>query len=168
MTNLAVPNPSFVAGTTIDAALMNANFAAVETMINTTGVPKAQAGAIDGAALASSMSGDRTWTGTNTFAAAPLDGVQSFTASGSISGTGGRLVGFSGSTASQTLTLPAATVGRSFSVFNGGTVTVTVARAGTDVIRNGTGTASIATVGAGLGLTLACIIAGTWVTDIQV
>lgn len=49
MTDLSIPN-SFTSGTSIVAADMNANFDAVETMVNTTGVPVLQDGAVSATA----------------------------------------------------------------------------------------------------------------------
>lgn len=50
MTNLAIPNPDFVSGTSISSAQVDANFGAIQTFLNTTGVPKVQDGAVDTAA----------------------------------------------------------------------------------------------------------------------
>lgn len=78
MTDLSIPN-AFTSGTAIVAADVNANFDAVKTMVNTTGVPKLQAsvvtsasiaaGAVDYAALAESQrwdSGDLKWSARTT------------------------------------------------------------------------------------------------------
>lgn len=49
MADLSIPN-SFTSGTSIVAADMNANFDAIETMVNTTGVPVLQDGAVSATA----------------------------------------------------------------------------------------------------------------------
>lgn len=84
--------------------------------------------------------------------------VQVFTATGSISNTTGHIVTFAGA-ASQTLTLPAATVGQWFEVFNiDGSDVVTVARAGSDTINGGTSVE----VGPGDKAKIMCVASNTW------
>lgn len=86
-------------------------------------------------------------------------GAQVFTASGSISAGGAHTVTFTGA-ASQTLTLPAASIGDWYYVLNiDGSDTVDVARVGSDTINGGTSV----TVGPGDGARIICTAAATWV-----
>lgn len=86
-------------------------------------------------------------------------GTQVFTATGSISAGGAHTVTFAGA-ASQTLTLPAASIGDWYYVLNiDGSDTVDVARAGSDTINGGTSV----TVGPGDGARIICTAAATWV-----
>ena len=89
------------------------------------------------------------------------DGVQAFTASGTIAANGARAVSFVGA-ASQTLTLPPAVVGAEFEIFNIDTSdSVAVARAGSDTIG---GAATGIAIVAGGKVTLTCVAAGVWRT----
>ncbi len=113
-----------------------------------------------GGEAAATLNGAESFTGVKTFAAAPQHAVQSMTASGNISATGGKIVRFSGSSG-QTLTLPAAVVGMEFEVWNMDTGdTVTVARAGADTINGG---ASVI-VGTSAVRRFVCVAAGAWLS----
>lgn len=90
-----------------------------------------------------------------------LGGVQAFTATGTITMTTGsaRKVTFSGP-AAQTITLPAATVGREVDFENIDTVdAVTVSRAGADTFLGG---ATSLTVQPGEAVVFRCLAAGVW------
>lgn len=138
MADLVIPNADFVSGTVINSSQMDANFGALLTYLNTTGVAKYQAGTVDGAALASTISGTHDFTGANTFTGGgPRHAIQAFTDTGSIVATSGALVTVNCG-AGKTVTLPAATNACSIMVFNiGSTNAVTIAGAGTDKVSNG-------------------------------
>lgn len=91
---------------------------------------------------------------------APSRDVQEFTSSASIVATGGQNVRYSGASTGQTLTLPAAAIGLEFFVHNIGTVPVTIARGGTDVIGGATNTTIVLAPGAKVLLIAAA--AGSW------
>lgn len=85
--------------------------------------------------------------------------VQVFTATGTISSTTGHIVTFAGA-ASQTLTLPAASVGQWYEVLNiDGSDVVSVARAGSDTINGGTSV----DVGPGDKAKIVCTATNTWI-----
>lgn len=175
MTDLVVPN-SFTSGTSIVASEVNANFDAVKTLINTTGVPALQDSVVSTAKLANGavtnakLAADAADTthiqdaavtaaklASGSVTAVKLAAVQSFSASGAILSSSGQQVRFTGSTASQTLTLPAAASGLEYYVHNNATVPVTIARAGSDTI--GTATSIVLAPGARVWLVAT---SGSW------
>lgn len=89
--------------------------------------------------------------------------VQAFTASGTITNRGGRIVTFAGA-ASQTLTLPAAVVGSSFEIWNiDSSDGVAISRAGSDTITDNLSTgATTFNVPAGAKAVFECVSAGVW------
>lgn len=93
----------------------------------------------------------------------PAFDVQAFTASGTISAVGGSVVTFAGA-ASQTLTLPSASVGTKFEVWNIDTADgVAVARGGSDtIVDNLTTGATTFNVPAGAKAVFECVSASTW------
>jgi len=106
-----------------------------------------------------------TWTGSHTFSTAPLMGVQSFADSGSIVATGGRKVVFT-TGASKTLTLPAASVGLEFEIINVSSNAVTISRAGSDTIVDGTATGNTSVpLPAGAKMTIECYASATWYSN---
>lgn len=100
-----------------------------------------------------------TMEGTLIFDAAPRWTVQAFTATGSISATGGRVVTFTGP-ASQILTLPVITVaGEEFEIFNtDATDSVTIAAGSGDTVL---GVASV-TLGAGQSIKVTSTNTTNW------
>lgn len=86
--------------------------------------------------------------------------VQAFTATGTILATGGQEVRYSGATAAQTLTLPAAATGLEYRVHNIATVPVTIAAGGTEYIGGATNTSVVLAPGAKVLLIAAA--AGSW------
>lgn len=148
-------NNSAVAGATIAAASYNANLTALETYLNSTGVGVYQDSSID-------PSADINWSNNWTQVNVPLDTVQAFTASGSITRAGGRIVTFAGA-ASQTLTLPAAAAGLTFEIHNIDTADpVTIARAGSDTINGGTSIVLYP----GDRIVITTVAAATWIASV--
>lgn len=62
MTDLNIPNQDFVSGTTISSSQMDANFSAIQTLINTTGVPKVQSGVAAKPVDVQVFTSSGTWT----------------------------------------------------------------------------------------------------------
>lgn len=105
-----------------------------------------------------SINGDTIYT----LPAAPEFGVQSFADSDTIDKEQGRTVVFT-TGASKTLTLPAASIGLEFTVVNVSSNSVTIARAGSDTIVDGTATgATSVPLPAGAKLEISCYAAATW------
>lgn len=93
------------------------------------------------------FTGNNTHAGSESFNGPQLYGRQSFSANGTISATGASVVEFTGSTASQTINLPASpAAGLAYEFVNNASVAVTLSGNGLNI--DGASTVSIPTLGA--------------------
>jgi hypothetical protein len=128
VTSAKLASASVATGKIVDAAVTTAKLAdANVTTAKLADDAVATAKITDASVTAAKLAGASVTVG-------KLAALQSFAASGTITTTGSSKVVFTGSTVSQTLTLPAAASGLEYHIHNAASVPVTIGRDGADLI----------------------------------